>query len=180
MKDRIAKIRKRADLSQEKFAEMLDLSRNFINQVERGKKNISERTINAICEKIFIDGKKINEKWIRTGKGEMLISPNEDKEYEEAAKQLSNDPLVRSMMVQYWKLNDENKKLFKEFICNLADDMRKNEKISSKTTEEKIQEEVDEYRAELELEARQREKSLALEGQNENTEKKKRSGEKAV
>ena len=31
------------------------------------------------------------------------------------------------MMVQYWKLNDENKKLFREFIYNLADDMKKNE-----------------------------------------------------
>ena len=31
------------------------------------------------------------------------------------------------MMFQYWKLNDENKKLFREFIYNLADDMKKNE-----------------------------------------------------
>ena len=32
------------------FAKKLNLSRNFINQFENGNKNISDRTINDICD----------------------------------------------------------------------------------------------------------------------------------
>lgn len=38
MIDRIIQVRKNEKLSQEKFAERIGLSRNFINQVEAGKK----------------------------------------------------------------------------------------------------------------------------------------------
>lgn len=64
MIERIIKIRKAEELSQEKFAERIGLSRNFINQVESGKKNISDRTINDICREFGI-----NEVWLRTGEG---------------------------------------------------------------------------------------------------------------
>lgn len=64
MIDRIIQIRKNNGLSQEKFAERIGLSRNFINQVESGKKNISDRTINDICREF-----SINEVWLRTGEG---------------------------------------------------------------------------------------------------------------
>lgn len=74
MVDRIIKIREAAGLSQEEFADKLELSRNFINQVENGKKNCSKRTISAICEKISINNRPINKEWLLTGKGEMVKS----------------------------------------------------------------------------------------------------------
>ena len=52
---RIIEIRKENGLSQEKFAEKLNLSRNFITQVETGKKNFSDRTIIDICESFFVN-----------------------------------------------------------------------------------------------------------------------------
>lgn len=64
MINRIIHIRKNEGLSQEKFAERIGLSRNFINQVESGKKNVSDRTINDICREF-----SINEVWLRTGEG---------------------------------------------------------------------------------------------------------------
>ncbi len=64
MINRIIHIRKNEGLSQEKFAERIGLSRNFINQVESGKKNVSDRTINDICREF-----NINEVWLRTGEG---------------------------------------------------------------------------------------------------------------
>ena len=44
MVDRVIKIREESGDSQEKFASRLGLSRNFINQFENRKKNISDRT----------------------------------------------------------------------------------------------------------------------------------------
>lgn len=64
---RIIQIREYYELSQEKFAARLGLSRNFINQVENGKKNLSDRSISDICREF-----NVNEDWIRTGKGKMF------------------------------------------------------------------------------------------------------------
>lgn len=65
--DRILKIRKDCNNSQEKFASRLGLSRNFINQVENRKKNVSDRTISDICREF-----NIREEWLRYGTGEMF------------------------------------------------------------------------------------------------------------
>lgn len=64
MIQRIILVRKKHGLSQEQFAERLGLSRNFINQVETGKKNFSARTVSDICRHFHV-----NEEWLRTGKG---------------------------------------------------------------------------------------------------------------
>lgn len=73
--DRIIKVRSESKESQEKFAAKLGLSRNFINQVENKKKNVSDRTISDICREY-----NINEEWLRTGNGDMTIPISKDKE----------------------------------------------------------------------------------------------------
>lgn len=74
MIDRIKKIRQEENLNQGEFAKKLCLSRNFINQVETGKKNFSNRTITDICTQF-----NIREDWLRHGTGEMhqLMSKEE-------------------------------------------------------------------------------------------------------
>ena len=47
MNSRVRELRENLGKSQEDFAKSLDLSRNFINQVENGKKNLSSRSIKA-------------------------------------------------------------------------------------------------------------------------------------
>lgn len=76
--ERIAKIRDDSGDSQEKFAARIGLSRNFINQVENRKKNVSDRTIADIV-KIF----GVNEEWLRYGKGEPYIQRSKDEEIAE-------------------------------------------------------------------------------------------------
>ncbi|MDE6760854.1 MAG: helix-turn-helix domain-containing protein [Lachnospiraceae bacterium] len=73
MVSRIIQIRKENKLSQEQFANKIGLSRNFINQVETNKKNISDRTISDICREF-----SINEEWLRNGKGEMYKIPEDE------------------------------------------------------------------------------------------------------
>lgn len=73
MVSRIIQIRKENKLSQEQFAKKIGLSRNFINQVETNKKNISDRTIKDICREFAI-----NEEWLRTGKGDMYKIPEDE------------------------------------------------------------------------------------------------------
>lgn len=50
----IAKSRNAKGLSQEKLAEMVDLSREYITRVERGQKNISLKKLFAICDALEV------------------------------------------------------------------------------------------------------------------------------
>ena len=75
MNERVTQVRKELKLNQEDFAKKLNLSRNFINQVECGKKNMSDRTILEICREFHV-----NEQWLRTGEGEMFDEEGDDLE----------------------------------------------------------------------------------------------------
>ena len=106
MIERIIQIRERSGLSQEKFAERLGLSRNFINQVENGKKNISKRTIEDICEEF-----EINESWLKTGIGDM--ERKFDVEFGEICADIGlNDPRAREAIRYNYKLSEEDKELW--------------------------------------------------------------------
>lgn len=66
MNERLYEVRKRSGLTQEKFAEKLGFTRNYIGLIERGDRIPSDRTISDICREFGV-----NEEWLRTGKGEM-------------------------------------------------------------------------------------------------------------
>lgn len=67
MNERIALVRRSLNLTQEKFAERVGLSRNFMWMVESGARVPSDRTISDICREF-----NVNETWLRTGEGEMF------------------------------------------------------------------------------------------------------------
>lgn len=68
MKERLKKLRKTLDLTQQEFADKLKVPRNTIGGYEVGKSNPSDAAVNNICN-IF----NVNEDWLRTGNGEMFI-----------------------------------------------------------------------------------------------------------
>ena len=73
MKDRIKKIRKNVGLTQKEFAERLGLKQNTIATYEIGRIGISDTVILSICREF-----NVNEKWLRTGEGEMFIIPEDE------------------------------------------------------------------------------------------------------
>ena len=64
---RIGEVRKILGLTQQKFAEDLKISRTFAGALELNTRTIHDRIIKMIC---FTYG--VNEKWLRSGKGEMF------------------------------------------------------------------------------------------------------------
>lgn len=68
MNARIEEVRKREGLTQEQFAEKINLSRNYLWMLENGSRVPSDRTIKDICDKFGI-----REEWLRNGTGEMLV-----------------------------------------------------------------------------------------------------------
>ena len=65
--ERFKTLRKELGLTQQEFAERINLRRNSIAQIELGYRNPSGAVLALIC-KTF----NVNETWLRTGEGEMF------------------------------------------------------------------------------------------------------------
>lgn len=75
MKDRIKKIRKELDLTQQKFAEKIGVKQNTVAQYEMGRNIPIDSVISLICREF-----NVNEPWLRDGTGEMFIERTRDEQ----------------------------------------------------------------------------------------------------
>ena len=75
MNERLKKLRKSLDLTQQKFAERLGVKRNTVAQWELGINALTKQVIISICREF-----DVNETWLKTGEGEMFIKLTRDEE----------------------------------------------------------------------------------------------------
>lgn len=68
MKERLKKLRKNLDLTQQAFADRIGMKQNTIAQYEMGRTTPSDAIVFSICREFGV-----NEKWLRNGEGEMFI-----------------------------------------------------------------------------------------------------------
>lgn len=118
MKERIRLLRKELKLNQSEFGEKVGVKGNTIGNYELGLRNPSEAVIFSICREF-----NVNETWLRTGQGEMFIQISENDEYTKAAESIAqnNDIEIMSLLVEYWKLDDTSKTIFKNFLRNVSE-----------------------------------------------------------
>lgn len=86
MKDRIKKIRKELDLTQQEFSDKTGIPRDSIGGYETGRRNPSEAAISLICTKC-----NVNEEWLRTGNGEMFVKQTRNEEMAKLTKLLNEE-----------------------------------------------------------------------------------------
>lgn len=77
LNDRISSVIEALGIKKVAFAERLNVSQAFVSQLCTGVKQPSDRTISDICREF-----NVNEKWLRTGEGEMFVPVTRDKEIE--------------------------------------------------------------------------------------------------
>ncbi len=71
MNERFKKIREEFGFSQEKFGEIIGLSKSGISNIESGQRKVTEKHIKLLSSEL-----NINPDWIRTGEGSMKIAPD--------------------------------------------------------------------------------------------------------
>lgn len=118
MNERIKEIRKHFGLTQQEFADRLQIKRGAIANYEIGRNVPIDAVISLICREF-----NINENWLRTGNGEMKQElPPED----EVAAVISNVledigcensiyTLVKELLLKYEKLDSKSKKVIDEY-----------------------------------------------------------------
>lgn len=75
MNERLKKLRKTLDLTQQEFANKIGIARGNIGSYEVGKNAPSDAVISLICKQFNVD-----ENWLRTGEGEMFIKQTRDEQ----------------------------------------------------------------------------------------------------
>lgn len=108
--ERIKKLRRSLDLTQQGFGERIGVKQNTIALIESGKRNTSDQLLLGICREFGV-----NEMWLRTGEGAMFVkAPNT------AIKQLSVefylDSFDEALVEEYLHLTPNQRKTFRAFF----------------------------------------------------------------
>ena len=73
MKERIRKIRRDLDLTQQDLADRIGIKRNTVANYETGRNEPVDSVVSLICREFHV-----NEEWLRNGIGEMFTQDSED------------------------------------------------------------------------------------------------------
>lgn len=121
MVQRIIAIRKQAGLNQEQFAKRIGMSRSFINQVEVGKRKVSDRTISDICREF-----NVREEWLRNNEEPMFKKTNQkEKQLSELLEGRgiapSDLPSIMSVVSAFLELDKPYREAVIQFVQSCAE-----------------------------------------------------------
>ena len=110
MNERLKKIRKELNLSQEEFGKRLGITGGGISKLEKGERNITEQMQKSICREF-----KVNVLWLTDGEGEPFLGvPTTIIDELADAYELSNSE--RQILENYLSLTKEERENFQIYI----------------------------------------------------------------
>lgn len=105
--ERLRYLRKQLNLTTRAFGAAINMSGGAITNMEKGTRNITERTIRDVCREY-----NVNPDWLINGTEPM---------FEDMTKELDIDDDVKQLAKQYSMLNDNDRELVKKMINSLAE-----------------------------------------------------------
>lgn len=109
IRERLKFLRDQLNLTTRAFGSAINMSGGAITNMEKGTRNITDRTIRDICREY-----NVNPEW--------LINGNEPM-FEDVTSELDIDDEVKQLTKQYSLLNNEDQELVKKLINSLAEKM---------------------------------------------------------
>ena len=103
MNDRLKKLRKALDLTQQEFADRIGVKRNSLANYETGRNTPIDAIIVSICREF-----NVNEEWLRTGSGDMFLPVDH------------NEDLARLTKLLLKEESDSFKNRFVSMLANLT------------------------------------------------------------
>ena len=118
MKDRLKKLRKTLDLTQQAFADRIGMKQNTIAQYEMGRTIPSDAIIFSICREF-----NVNEDWLRTGNGTMFNPMSEDEELDLYIGRISGgeDKFKKNLLKALCKLSEDEWDVLKKIISEMKE-----------------------------------------------------------
>ncbi len=165
--ERVKQVRKALNLTQIEFGERVGISQGHLTSIENGKRVCTEKTIIVLCATFGI-----NEDWLRTGEGTMFVE-TDDSIITSVVAEYHLSALDKAILKIFLELPPEKRAIMRDFSYSLVDTILNDDelhteyqqhtqkKVRLSTDDLDIEEELESYRRELELEKRAKEKSEA-------------------
>ena len=108
-------------LTQKEFGVKIGVTNFTISDIEKGKRVLTERNLNSICEKF-----NVNKEWLANGIGEMFLPQLPEDDFSRLLSEIeeSDDEFIKKFLEIYWQLDDIGKKI----IMDLAESLLRNQK----------------------------------------------------
>ena len=107
--ERLKFLRNQLNLTTRAFGSAINMSGGAITNMEKGTRNITDRTIRDICREY-----NVNPEWLINGNEPMFEDVTSERDIDDEVKQLTK---------QYSLLNNEDQELVKKLINSLAEKM---------------------------------------------------------
>lgn len=124
--ERLKTLRKSLGMTQIEFAEIINSSNGHVSDMEKGRKNITESTMDLLELK-----KNVNIDWLRTGKGEMFNElPEEDEVAAYVSELLEDDEgnplydIIKEIMHTYSELTPKSQEVIRDFSAHLLKNLK--------------------------------------------------------
>jgi len=113
---RFDEIRKALGINQKEFAEKMNMSQGHISDVKNLRKSLTDDKIELLKFKF-----DVNMDWLRTGQGEMFLDQDLDNFFVVLGSKVGTlDDMDKKLIVEFLKLNKEEREAVKKFIRNSA------------------------------------------------------------
>lgn len=112
--ERIKKVRRSLDLTQQEFADRIGSKRNTVATYEMGRTDPSAAVVSLICREFGV-----SETWLRTGAGEMFV-PSPEESVDELIQTHGLDDFSRQIILEFIKLRPEDRETVKRYVRNLV------------------------------------------------------------
>ncbi len=132
MNTRVQLLRKKLNMSQKTFGNKLGVTGAGISKIESGQRNLTEQMLLMICREF-----NVNNNWLRHGTGEMFRQKLSDG-IEQLATYYQLDELDKRIIYEYSKLEEQKRKIIKEYILRIAYGYQNSVEIDEVETENKI------------------------------------------
>lgn len=121
MHERIRKLRRTLDLTQEKFAERIGIKRNTVATYESGRNEPVDSVVALICREFHV-----NEEWLRNGTGEMFAQDSED-EMQALTEKYSLSAADRILIEKFVSLKADTRNAILEFMTDVVASIQESE-----------------------------------------------------
>jgi len=122
LNERIKKLRRTLDLTQQEFADKIGIKRNSLANYETGRNTPIDAIVVSICREF-----NVNEEWLRNGIGEMFLPTDRNADIARLTKQLLDEEsdsfknrlisILSNLSVEEWQYLEKRAKE----LCGIDD-----------------------------------------------------------
>lgn len=138
MKERIKKLRKTLNLTQQEFADRLGISRGNIATYETRDGSPGSSVISLICREF-----NVSESWLRTGSGDMFV-PKEEDALDELVKKKNLSEADRLLIEKFLSLKADQRKAVMDYVISVADEYRQSDAKKREAAHAELDRQMDE------------------------------------